>query len=630
MINKSISYRLSIFISLAVIGVFVAFISTTFFFNRQLLKQNIENHAIGLSSRVSAVVNQNIVTTKEVAKNLSDQILYYSRNNDEQVLLSQVMNKYEFLNAIHINIDSTLPFDNHNSFIVRQADTLHFESGNAKIYDCISEEEIITQLINTNKSGWSKPFRCDQNGEVVVSYYYPITNGAKKLGEVLCELSLLELNDAINTIQIGSTEGFAFLIDREGRYITFPEKEKILSASIPNLSDKVYNRNNINFEKIIENNKSGSAVVYPQLLDYKKAWAYYTPVNDNNWFLIFVMPYYELFNNLYLITLRLMFFSVIGIIIIYLIITYITKKLIEPLSEVTNQLITFSSQSGQHPMNTLNEIKLVSESLSFLRLWFQKYKEEQNRELIKSNLQKQDLLQASEIQQSIIKTTFPAFPERNEIDLYAIYKPARIVSGDLFDYFFIDNDRLIFTIGDVSGKGVPAAIFMSIAQTIIKSNATYAKAKNIVNKANRELCTNNQHQFFLTLFLGVLNVKNGELYFCNAAHTTILIVKQNGEIAELNNSHGLPLGLYPEKEYNDSKTIVERGDSIILYSDGVTELQDENKMQFGLERFKQTLSPLALLQPEEMVREVEKTLGNYQGKAPQFDDLTLFVIRYNQ
>ena len=309
-----------------------------------------------------------------------------------------------------------------------------------------------------------------------------------------------------------------------------------------------------------------------------------------------------------LITLRLLFFSVIGIIIIYLIITYITKKLIEPLSDVTNQLITFSSQVGQHPMNTLNEIKLVSESLSFLKLWFQKYKEEQNRELIKSNLQKQDLLQASEIQQSIIKTTFPAFPDRNEIDLYAIYKPARIVSGDLFDYFFIDHDNLVFTIGDVSGKGVPAAIFMSIAQTIIKSNATYKKAKNIVNKANRELCTNNQHQFFLTLFLGVLNVKNGELYYCNAAHTTTLILKQNGDIVELNNSHGLPLGLYPEKEYNDSKTIVEKGDSIILYSDGVTELQDENKMQFGLNDLKKLLVPLASLQPEEMVRRIEKTL----------------------
>ncbi len=590
MINKSISYRLSIYISIAVIGVFVAFISITFFFNRQLLKQNIENHAIGLSSKVNSKVNQDLMTTKEVTINIAAQILYYVQNDDAEILLSQVMKKYQMLHAIHINIDSSLQYSYHNYFIARLADTLHFQSGNVKIYDCVNEKELVTQLTNTKKSGWSDPYRCDQNGEVVVSYYYPVTIDTKIIGEVICELSLLDLNEEINNIQLGSTNGFAFLIDRDGRYITFPDKNRILTASIPALSDKVYNKHKVDFEKIIENNESGSAVVYPELLNGKKSWAYYTPVNNKNWFLIFVMPYYELYNDLYMITLRLLFFSVIGIIIIYLIITYITKKLIEPLSDVTNQLITFSSQSGQHPMNTLNEIKLVSESLSFLKLWFQKYKEEQNRELIKSNLQKQDLLQASEIQQSIIKTTFPAFPDRNEIDLYAAYKPARIVSGDLFDYFFIDQDNLVFTIGDVSGKGVPAAIFMSIAQTIIKSNALYKKAKNIVNKANKELCTNNQHQFFLTLFLGVLNVKSGDLYYCNAAHTTTLILKQNGDITELNNSHGLPLGLYPEKDYNDSKATVENGDSIILYSDGVTELQDENKTQFGLERFKQILA----------------------------------------
>ncbi|MFO7976810.1 MAG: SpoIIE family protein phosphatase [Candidatus Hydrogenedentota bacterium] len=101
-------------------------------------------------------------------------------------------------------------------------------------------------------------------------------------------------------------------------------------------------------------------------------------------------------------------------------------------------------------------------------------------------------MQASEIQQSLIKTDFPAFPDRDDVDLYALYKPARVVSGDLFDYFFTDDENLVFTIGDVSGKGVPAAIFMSIAQTIIRNNASFKKAKNIVSKSNHDLCTNKQ------------------------------------------------------------------------------------------------------------------------------------------
>jgi len=238
-------------------------------------------------------------------------------------------------------------------------------------------------------------------------------------------------------------------------------------------------------------------------------------------------------------------------------------------------------------------------------------------------------MQASEIQQSLIKTDFPAFPERNDIDLYALYKPARVVSGDLFDYFFIDEDNLLITIGDVSGKGVPAAIFMSISQTIIKNNALFKKAKSIVNKANQDLCTDNMHQFFLTLFLGILNVKKGELHYCNAAHTTSLILRKDGLIIELNQTHGLPLGLYLDKDYQDAKINLEKGDKIILYTDGVSELLDENKEQFGIERFKENLVQLKEFGPEELVKNLEKSLGIFSGIAPQSDDICVFVIEYN-
>ncbi|HKJ78190.1 MAG TPA: PP2C family protein-serine/threonine phosphatase, partial [Prolixibacteraceae bacterium] len=347
-----------------------------------------------------------------------------------------------------------------------------------------------------------------------------------------------------------------------------------------------------------------------------------------NWFLIFVLPYDELFSGLYLVTLRLILLAVLGILAIYFLIAYISDRLIKPLRVVTDQLNEFSKESGMPPRDAYNEIKLVSESLKSLKLWHKKQKDEHNRFVIKNNQQQQDLQQASEIQQSIIKTNFPAFPDRNEIDIHAIYKPAREVSGDLFDFFFITDEDLVFTIGDVSGKGVPAAIFMSISQTIIKANALYKKAKNIVNKANVEMCTNNQHQFFLTLFLGVLKLNKNELYYCNAAHTTALILKDDGTIIELNQSHGLPLGLYPDKDYADSKIPLEKNDTIILYTDGVTELQNHTKEQFGIGQFKSLIKTLHGMRASEMAKQIETKLDEYRGDTPQYDDISVLIVKY--
>ncbi len=631
MINKSIGYRISIWISLAVTGVFIIFLLIIYFYNRQLLKENIENRAIGLSSVVNSRVNKDVMTTREVANNLATQVIYYAKNNDAKMLISQVIQKYPFLNAIHINIQPDVPLEYHNYFVIRAADSLQYQQSDTLMYDCLNEEEILQNVRLAKKPGWTEPFRCHKEGKVSVSYYSPIfavhESDTVFQGEVFCELSLSELNRSINSLKLNG--GFAFLVNKSGKYITHPQKEKILNDNLFNVSARVFRSEDVDLEKIIKNNRSGSMVAYPELFNYKKSWVYYTPVNENRWYMIFMLPYSQLFAELYLITLQLLFFSVLGIIAIFFIVTYITNKLVEPLSRVTSQLKQFSSQPGQLSSETSDEIQLVSESLDSLKLWFEKFRSEHNQEAISRNLQKQDLVQASEIQHSIINTGFSSVAHRNEIDMYAVYKPAQVVSGDLFDYFFMDDDNLIFTIGDVSGKGVPAAIFMSIAQTIIKTNSSYKKARNIVNKANKQLCTNNQHQFFLTLFLGVFNVSKGDLFYCNAAHTSTIILKTDGSMVELNESHGLPLGLYPDKDYNDSRITLDKGDTIVLYTDGVTELQNSEKAQFGINRLKHALEPLAGMAPKKMAKQLEKNLEIFQEKAPQYDDICIFIIRYN-
>ncbi len=629
MLNKSIAYRLSIYISLAVISVFIAFIAIYFLFNQKFIRENVQNKAISLTNQVKFNVDTHVVTTQEIAANISEQIAFYGNQDHADRFIKSLVEKYPYVNGIQITLDSSMSdLDCFNYYCYRKNDSIHLQKSDHPIVNCNSKNESIKTLLKNNEAGWSEPFRCERNEHVIASYYSPIHNESlQQIGEVICELSLLDLNESVNNINIGEN-GFAFLISKTGLYITHPIKDWIINRNIFDLDKEVFNVKSINISQLISQGQTGSVIAYPEILNYEKSWVYYTTISSNGWALITVLPYKELYQPLYLPVLQMLFFSVLGILIIYLLVTYIIDKQIQPLSLVTQQLKRFSQVAGDLEEIPENEIIQVSQSLNSMKMWFEKYKQTQLMEEKKSVTRERDLSQASEIQRSFIKTDFPAFPERGEIDIFAQYKPLKGVSGDLFDYFFIDNEHLVFTIGDVSGKGLPAAFFMSVAQTIIKTSANINSAKDIVSRANEVLYTNNEHLFFLTLFLGILNVKTGELTYCNAAHIAPYILKRNGELYSLRQSHGLPLGLYPDKKYNESSDKLNKGDLIILYTDGVTELNNEDQAQYGHERLEQNLSILAGHTPEEVILKIDTSLKVFMGNAPQSDDISMLVLAY--
>lgn len=632
MFNKSIAYRLSIYISLAVITVFLIFIFIAYVFNNSIIKSNIENKAIGMGYQAMMMGVRQLVSTKEITSNISDQVLYFAQHNDVDFLVSKLMNKYHFLNAIHVNIDSVVPkLHYHNYYMFRDADSIYTWKGNEIVYHCRNEQRIFQAVTGKDSAVWTEEFTCHKNNKLVVSYYSPIKirNKADSLitvGSVISELSLLDLADSINTLKIGDS-GYAFLVSKDGTYLSHPNGEWIMNKNLSNISEKEYSDSQSQISSLIINNKTGSTVAYPQYMNYEKCWIYYTPIKETGWTLIFVVPYDELFVPLYLLILRMLFFAVLGILVIFFTITYITNRLIYPLSKVTSQLKSFSSDTGNFEVNTRNEIELVSASLENIKKWYERFKIDQFKEEKLNSQRLQDLMEASEIQMSLINTDFKAFNSENEVKLFATYHPARIVSGDLYDFIFLDEENLYFTIGDVSGKGLSAAFYMSVAQTLLKSNSRFNSPGKIVTNANNELYTNNQHQFFLTLFAGVLNVKTGVLFYCNAAHTASLIVTASGKITELTETHGMPLGLYPNRTYSQSEALLNPGDSIVLYSDGVTEMQNEDKMHFGNERFFEVLRENATLYPEKLIDEIENSLADFRGMAKQSDDVTIMVIK---
>jgi len=639
MINKSLAYRLSIYISLAVIAVFIAFISIYILFNVDIIKENIAVKAIRISDEVISNVRSYVVTTSEVTENIADQIIFYNQHDDEKDFIESLIKRYPFINAIHIHIDKDITAKNHDFLCFEDADSLVYITQNGVISNCLSENINFQALLKNRKRDWSEPMLCKRNNTIVASYYTPIylRHGdpeSEIIGDVICDLSLLQLSESISNLKIGDN-GFAFLISKKGTYITHPIKEWILKRNITDLSAKVFNADSSYWDKFLNSNESGFEIANPEILNYQKSWIYYRRIKETGWILIQSIPYKEMFEPLFLPILKMLFFSVLGILVIYILITYITNRQIQPLSELTSQLKYLSSLSGEKYAGeeTMNEIIHVSQSLNLLKNWYEKNKIKVSREEKLNKLKDNDIFQAAEIQQSLIKFDYPAFPDNPEIDLYTSYKPARVVSGDLFDYFFLDQDHIVITIGDVSGKGVPAAFFMSVAQTVIKSvsvDINTTESSRLVERINEELYSNNVHQFFLTLLLGILNIRTGELSYCNAAHTASYVLKGDGAIDILSDTHGLPLGLYRGKGYGQGSYKLTKGDSLILYTDGVTELQDENGEQYGQNRFKENLLSLKGLSPREMVYRIEASLQQFMGSTAQTDDICILILKYDE
>jgi sigma-B regulation protein RsbU (phosphoserine phosphatase) len=235
---------------------------------------------------------------------------------------------------------------------------------------------------------------------------------------------------------------------------------------------------------------------------------------------------------------------------------------------------------------------------------------------------------ASRIQQSILPQTFPPFPERTDFEIFAEMIPARQVGGDFYDFFLIDEDRLGFVIGDVSGKGIPAAIFMAVSRTLLRSTAlTGTPPAQCLDQVNGLLCLDNSSEMFVTLFYGVLNTRTGAVEYGNGGHNSPYVLRKNGAVELLERTGGMVLGAIAGVRYGAKTVALEHGDGIVLYTDGVTEAMDSAGNLFSDRRLQDFLLQLDGAAPEKIVRTLVEDVNRYSSNVPQSDDITLLAIR---
>jgi sigma-B regulation protein RsbU (phosphoserine phosphatase) len=240
-----------------------------------------------------------------------------------------------------------------------------------------------------------------------------------------------------------------------------------------------------------------------------------------------------------------------------------------------------------------------------------------------------ELSVANRIQQSMLPRVFPPFPDRHDFEIYAEMEPARLVGGDFYDFFLIDADHFGFVIGDVSGKGVPAALFMAATRTLLRATAMQGTSSaECLRYVNNVLTKQGDGTMFVTLIYGILDTRTGQLDYCNAGHHHPWVFSPGGELRPASDGGGLIAGLYPGANYDCGTLRMNPGDGLLLYTDGLTEAFDATGRMFGEAKLKQALEAAALAPVDEIVKSTMQEVKTFLGAAPQSDDMTVLAMRY--
>ena len=316
----------------------------------------------------------------------------------------------------------------------------------------------------------------------------------------------------------------------------------------------------------------------------------------------------------------------------------INRLIVKPINSLAAAASSFVSDQksdgeasaiSQLNIRTSDEIQNLSESIKRMELDINQYIGDLESVTAEKERIGAELDIAKHIQASMLPCIFPAFPERKEIDIYATMEPAKEVGGDFYDFFMVDDTHLAIVMADVSGKGVPAALFMVIGKTLIKDHTTPgADLGKVFTEVNQLLCESNSEELFITAFEGVLDLVTGEFVYVNAGHEMPFICKAGGDFEPYKIRAAFVLAGMEGMKYRAGSMMLEPGDKIFQYTDGVTEATNINNELYGMERLGAILNKVKNGTPHEILPAIKKDIDEFVGEAEQFDDITMLCLEY--
>ena len=486
------------------------------------------------------------------------------------------------------------------------------------------------------KPVWSEPYFDEGAGNIMMSTYsvpfYNYKDGKQVFtGIVTADISLEGLMETIKKIS-SHQSSYSFLISRNGVFVSHPNKDYIMRESIFSIAEA---NNDLALREIGRDMVRGGKG-FVTLKDHfagQKAWMYYAPLPSLGWSIGVVFPEDRLFASIGKLGTIIMAIGGAGFLALLVVIIAISGTITKPLRVLADKAGEIARGNLEVEVPTVrshDEVAALSNSFHNMKVALKEYisnlaETTAARERIESELKI-----AHTIQMNFLPKRFPPFPEKEEFEIFAVLEPAKEVGGDLYDFFLIDEEHVFFSIGDVSGKGVPAALFMAVTKTLMKGIASQAVSPSMaLSMVNQELCKDNDSSMFVTVFCGILNIKTGELLFANAGHNLPVLISAGGEIRWLESQPGFLLGIMEETQYETSRVILTPGDTLFLYTDGVTEAMNSQQAFFSDQTLIETLAKCPDQRtPEAIIDCILKAVKAFTGEEPQSDDITMLALYY--
>lgn len=313
--------------------------------------------------------------------------------------------------------------------------------------------------------------------------------------------------------------------------------------------------------------------------------------------------------------------------------SFVRKQFVTPVGRISAEAARFarSNKKGQ-PLGDISrftEITKLVDSIETMETDMVNYMDNLTKVTAEKEKISAELTLAGKIQENAVPNEFPAFPERNEFNIYASMTPAKEVGGDFYNFFLIDDDHLAVVIGDVSDKGVPAALFMMETNIILSDKTRLGGTPaEILAFVNDSICAHNKAEMFVTLWLGILELSTGKVIASSAGHDDAIVCKRGGRFASMKTRHGLVAGAMPGIIYNDFEIELGRGDKLFIFTDGLSEARGEDNRMYGTKRIIETLNAYKDDSPQEILEGMAESVNAFTRDMPQFDDLTMLCLEY--
>ena len=635
-VRRKLSIKVSLWVVFFAAIIFNVALGFLFYQAREAVREEAISKATQILKNTSIRV-ESILNRVEVASNMTmwlvqrhpdkaDSMFVYSRgmllNNPDFYNCSIAFEPYYFK-------DKGRYFSAYTKYIGDSIRTI--QGGNDNYQYFYMDWYLMAKLLD--KPSWTEPYMdidvATNTSEMVTSYCQPLKNHqGEVIGVINTSLSLNWLSHTISAVK-PFPNSYSIMIGRGGTYFVHPDSTKITRQTI---FTQTLEHPDAALTALGHAMQRGEEGLKQMNIDGKDCYVFYKPLGQTGCSMAVVCPESDIFHGFDRLRNSVRAIVFVGLfLMLFFFIRVITSEL-QPLRRLAEEAETIASGQfdTQLPeLQRIDEIGQLSQSFGNMQQSLVKYIEELKDTTIQKASIERDLSIASDIQMGMLPVKFPTKEDRDDVQLYASLTPAKAVGGDLFDFYFRD-EKLFFCIGDVSGKGVPASLFMAVTRSIFRTVSVHESMPDrIITIMNRTIADMNKTNMFVTLFVGVLDLPTGRLHYCNAGHDAPLLV--GAGVGELSCDANIPVGFMPQWKYTLQEAHIFTGTTIFLFTDGLTEAEDINHAQFQMERVHEVAGQALAQQmqePKELIGSMAEAVHQFVGDAEQSDDLTMMAIQY--